>query len=48
VRIHPPTAATFFPHSGSKRDRLAAASDHELDAWALNVLDAPSLDAVFA
>jgi len=37
----------FGPLSAALRERLAAASDSELTVWALNVLDAASLDEVF-
>jgi len=41
-------ARRFGPVPESVRQRLAAASESELEAWALNVLDASALDAVFA
>lgn len=37
----------FGPLPDAVRRRLAEASDGELETWALNVLDAPSLEAVF-
>lgn len=37
----------FGEISGATLDRVRAASDDELTAWAENILDAPSLDAVF-
>jgi hypothetical protein len=33
---------------GSKRQGVSAAGISELDAWALNLLDAKTLDEVFA
>ncbi|WP_037453312.1 DUF4351 domain-containing protein [Skermanella stibiiresistens] len=37
----------FGPLPDAALDRLASASDDQLNAWAESVLDAPSLDAVF-
>ncbi|VCU72207.1 hypothetical protein PIGHUM_04304 [Pigmentiphaga humi] len=37
----------FGPLPLAVRERLAGASDGELDSWALNVLDAANLEAVF-
>ncbi|VCU70492.1 hypothetical protein PIGHUM_02564 [Pigmentiphaga humi] len=40
-------ARRFGPLPLAVRERLAGASDGELDSWALNVLDAASLEEVF-
>lgn len=40
-------ARRFGPLSALTRNRLAGASTTELETWALNVLDAQSLDEVF-